>query len=190
MVWERQQRISGARYPGQCLILQRSARGIPPLAPTAYSASLMVPDSERVRAVTRLRQGMIGFSKGANPAGHIFLILGRRKGFELDDPDGVITESNDVVPGQLGRIGIVPLSFYHDVWGHHFQFGATWLNGYDFADFNKPPKAVHPKLGDNYRHAISDVKKALAMHKGKDKKLDAALERDIERMTRKLKKYS
>lgn len=190
IAWLRHERVTGHRYPGQCLILQRSARGIPPLAPTAFSASLMVPAKERTHRIRNYRQGMVGFSKGSNPAGHIFDILGRRKGFDPDDPDGVITESNDVITGELGRIGIVPLSFYHVHWGHNLQFAATWLNGYDFADFNKKPKPVHPTLGKNYEHAIADVKKALAAHRGEDKKLDAALERDIERMQRKLKRFS
>lgn len=190
IAWEQNERRLGHHYHEQCLIFQRMGRGIPALFPTAYSASLGTPAAERKYKVELLKRGMKGFSKGSSPAGHIFEILGRRKGFDLDDPDGVVTLSTDVVAGNVGAIGIVPLSFYHDHWGHNFQFGATWLNGYDFADFNKAPKPVHPTLGDNYKHAIADVKKALAAHKGQDPKLDAALERDIERMTRKLKKYT
>ena len=187
IAWEQNERRLNHHYPGQCLILQRKGRGIPPLAPTAFTASQITPASERVFKLENLKRGMKGFSKGSNPAGHIFEILGRRKGFALDDPDGILTLTNDVPSS--GHLAVVPFSFYHNVWNHTFQFGATWLNGYDFADFNKPPKPVHPTLGANYQHAIADVKKALKAHKG-DGPIEALLQKDLERMQRRLKRFS
>jgi hypothetical protein len=83
------------------------------------------------------------------------------------------------------------LSFYTIQWGHKFQFGATWLNGYDFADFNAAPKPVYPSLGHNYEHAIEDLKKALQSHKhDKTRYTYNLIADDIERMTRRYKRLS
>jgi hypothetical protein len=187
--WLHDERRADHRYYRECLILQREARGIPNLYPTAYAASQGTPRAERIQRVSNLRRGMVGFSKGTDPSGHVFFILGRRKGFATDDPDGVLTESNDVVAGRTGAIGIVPLSFYHNAWGHTFQFGATYLNGYDFRDPNKAPRLVHSHLGDNYLHAIQDMKKVVAAHAGdKDKALEASLRQALAHMERKYAK--
>lgn len=188
--WLHDQRVADHRFYRICLILQREARGIPSLYPTAYAASQGTPRDERVQHIARLRRGMVGFTKGSAPEGHIMFILGRRKGFADDDPDGVLTESNDVVAGHQGRIGIVPLSFYRAQWGHHFQFGATYLNGYDFRDFNTAPKPRHPTLGANYLHAIQDMKKVVAAHAGdKDQTLEDSLRRALAHMERKYKNH-
>lgn len=188
--WLGTQRKSGKSWFRQCLILQRLARDIPPLAPTAFTASQLTPARERVPHLADLRRGMVGFSKGADPAGHIFFILGRRKGFDHADPDGILTESNDVVSGRTGAVGIVPLSFYRVHWGHTFLFGATWLNGYDFADFNKAPVPVHPTLGANYEDAIASITKAVKSHaKDKDPALHDLLVRDLAHMKAVYKKH-
>lgn len=184
------QRKNGSNWFRECLILQRTARDIPPLAPSAFTASQLTPASERVHHLADLRRGMVGFSKGSSPAGHVFFILGRRPGFDLENPDGILTESNDVVSGRTGAVGIVPLSFYRVHWGHTFQFGATWLNGYDFADFNAKPKPVHPSLGANYEEAIHLVEKAVKAHAtDKDQHLHDLLVRDLARMKARAKRF-
>lgn len=173
------------RYLRQCLILQREARDIPSLAPTAFAAATITPLDERVHKIANLKRGMVGFSKGTDPAGHVFFILGRRPGAAHSDPSGILTRSNDVVSGRTGAIGIVPLTFYHDQWGHDFLFGATMLNMYDFSDFNAKPKPVHPTLGANYEHAIEDMKRAIAaQRKAHHDTLVAGLRRDLARMER------
>lgn len=188
--WLTLQRRSGNNWYRMCLALQHDARQIPSLAPTAYTASQLTPAKERVPHLADLRRGMVGYTKGADPAGHIFFILGRRSGFDLEDPDGILTESNDVVAGKKGHVGIVPLSFYRTHWGHTWLFGATWLNGYDFADFNKPPKPVHPTLGANYEDAIKSITKAVKAHaKDKDQDLHDLLVRDLAKMKKRYKKY-
>jgi hypothetical protein len=187
--WLNLQRSTGANWYRMCLALQRTAREIPPLAASAYAASLLTPSKEKVHKVANLRRGMIGFSKGSDPAGHVFEILGRRPGFDESDPNGVLTLSNDVVSGKTGHVGIVTLSFYTVHWGHKFQFGATWLNGYDFADFNAKPKPVHPTLGVNYEHSIKLLKKALRAHESdKDRYTYKLIRDDIERMSHKYNK--
>jgi hypothetical protein len=185
------QRKNGSNWFRECLILQRTARDIPSLAPTAFTASQLTPAKERIKGLANLRRGMVGYSKGVDPAGHIFFILGRRKGFDLEDPDGILTESNDVVAGKTGHVGIVPLSFYRVHWGHTFLFGATWLNGYDFADFNAKPKPVHPTLGANYDEAIKLITKAVKAHaKDKDQRLHDLLVKDLAKMKARAKRFS
>lgn len=182
IAWFHEERRLDHRYPGECLILQRSGRGIPPLAPTAHAAQVITPTRERVYKLENLRRGMIGYTFGSNPAGHVFDILGRKKGFDLDDPDGILTLTNDADEEAPGAIRVVALSFYKNQWGHEWQFGATRLNGYDFADFNAPPK-VPAHLGTTYHHAIEDMKKAIAHHKAEGHDvLVAGLENDLERM--------
>jgi hypothetical protein len=184
------QRIHNANWYRRCLQLQRIARDVPALASTAYTASVMTPANERVPQVAKLRRGMIAYTKGVDPSGHVFYILGRRPGYDQDDPNGVLTESNDVTSTQ-GHVGIVSLSFYTIQWGHKFQFGATWLNGYDFSDFNAAPKPVYPSLGKNYEHAIADLKKALKSHKGdKNRHTYNLIANDIARMTKRYERLS
>lgn len=174
-----------ANWRRMCLMLQRSARDIPALAPTAFAAATITPISERVHKVSDLRRGMVGFHKGADPAGHVYYILGRRPKFDADDPHGVLTKGNDVVSSRPGEIGVVSLAFFHEVWGYDFLFGATMLNNYDFSDFNAKPKPVHATLGGNYLHAMEDMRKAIAaQRKAHHDTLVAGLRRDLARMER------
>jgi hypothetical protein len=178
------------RYFRECLILQHDARGIPSLFPTAFSAATGTPIAERVQKFENLRRGMVGFTKGSDPAGHVFFILGHRPNSDLTNPDNWLTKSNDVVSGRTGAVGVVALSFYFKNWSHKWLFGATWLNGYDFADFNAPPKPVHATLGANYEHAIEDIKKAIHAHrKAGDDKLVAGLKRDLARMQKRYENH-
>jgi hypothetical protein len=134
---------------------------------------------------------MVFFTKGSNPAGHVGFILGHRPNSDLTNPVNWLTKSNDVVFGHEGQIGVVPLSFYHIHWGHDLLFGATWLNGYDFADFNAKPKPVHPSLGANYEHAMADIKRAIHAHAhDKDDTLENFLKRDLSIMERRYKRFA
>lgn len=177
-----------AKYPRLCLKAQRELRGIPMMFPTALSASNATPVSERVYEPADFRRGMVAFSYDPNipgTAGHVFAIVGR------DKRGNVLTGTNDAY--DLGVMDYVPLSFYTNHWGHKLQFAATWLNGYDFADFNEPPKPVYPGgLGDQYRHALEilvDVFHKKRAKYGPSHPLVLALHKDIERMRRKLERF-
>lgn len=167
-----------------CLQLQRMARGIPAAAPSALSAAIMTPKSERVLKISDLRRGMVGYCddpNDSNPFGHIFFVAGRSKN------GTILTWTNDAKGA--GSVSVVPLSFYSTNWGDSFQFGATWLNGYDFSDFNRPPIPVekdYEVLGDRYKRVIEDLTKIKNKKKGP---LKTALERDINRMQKRLERY-
>ena len=183
----RYQHDHNRQWPSLCLSLQRQARGLPGVYPSALSAALATPKSERVTKVSGLRRGMVAFSddpNDSNPYGHIYFIVGWDG--PKNDPDNCLVWTN--VAG--GDIEMVRLSYFRNNWGDNFQFGATWLNGYDFAEFNSKPKPRHPSLGENYMHAIDDVEKALAFHRNKGHKaLAEALENDLMRMRKKLKRF-
>lgn len=158
----RDQHTSGSRaWNRKCLVLQRNARGIPALYPSAYAASIGVPESERVKSISDFRVGMIAFSKGADPAGHVFEIASWQ-GKPRNNPDNLLVWTNDAV--HEGGVDLVPITFFEKHWGHKILFGATWLNGYDFSDFNKKPVAARGKLGKNYQHAIEDMQRAIHHH--------------------------
>lgn len=184
----RLQHRTGKKWPSLCLSLQRQGRGLPGVYPSALSAALATPRSERVTKISGLRNGMVVYCddpNDSNPYGHIAFVAGWDGA--KSNPDNLWCWSN--VSG--GAVELVRFTLFTRGWGDNFQFGATWLNGYDFADFNAKPKPRHPSLGDNYRHAIDDVEKALAYHKKKgNKKLVEALENDIVRMRKKLKRFS
>lgn len=178
----RYQHDHGIRWNQLCLQLQRTARGLPGVYPTALSAAMHTPESERVYKLDGLKRGMVSYSdhpSDGNPSGHIYFIIGRKKGFARSNPDGILTWSN--LSG--GAVGVVPLSYYLRSWGDPWQFGATWLNGYNFADFDAAPVADRASLGDTYQHAIEDVKKSIKFHEGKGHHaLVKALKRDLARM--------
>lgn len=170
----------------KCLSLQRQARGLPAVYPTAMSAALATPESERVYKKEDLRRGMVAYCYNPDipgTAGHIFAINGGRKS------GGLLTTTNDAEAA--GYVSVVPFEFYERVWGHKFQFGATCLNGYDFSDFNKAPEPIHQgTLGERYEKAIDDLQRIerKKRNNGLDKLADA-IHRDIVRMQRKLERW-
>jgi hypothetical protein len=139
----------------KCLMLQRMARGLPAVYPTAFAASQAVPEKERIHSIKDYRRGMIGFSydpRIPNTAGHVFEIAGR------NEAGTILTFTNDAK--NPGEVDVVPLSFYTDNWGQQLQFAATWLNGYDFSDFNKKPEPVFEgSLGERYERSLEHLKK-------------------------------
>jgi hypothetical protein len=184
----RTQHERGSNWPSLCLSLQRQARGLPGVYPSALSAALATPKSERVTKISGLKRGMVAYCddpNDSNPYGHIFFIVGWNG--PKTSANSVLTWSN--VAG--GEVEMVRMTHFTEGWGDNFQFGATWLNGYDFADFNAKPKPRHPKLGDNYMHAIEDIEKALRFHKQKGHDgIAKMLRHDLERMNRKLKRVN
>ncbi len=173
----------------KCLMVQRIARGLPAVFPTALSASNATPKSERVYDKADLRRGMVVFSYNPSipgTAGHIAFVNGR------DRNGTIITCTNDAYT--RGVMDYVPLDFYEKVWGHTFQFGATWLNGYDFKDFNEKPKPVwQGGLGEQYTEALKlllDVLQRKRDKFGPNAPIVKALERDVERMRRKIAKFN
>jgi hypothetical protein len=143
-----------------CLKLQRIARGLPAVYPSALAAAEATPRTDRVYRVEDLRRGMVAYSDNpvdSNPFGHVYFIAGR-------DAEGrVLTWTNDAL--RSGGCDLVPLDFYQKYWNYTFQFGAVSLNGYDFSDLNEKPKPKHPTLGANYNEAVERVEKAIRYHK-------------------------
>lgn len=181
--------ISGSHeWERLCLKLQRTARGIPAMYPTALSASMSIPKSERIYNIDDARRGMVGFSydpRIPGTAGHIFAFTGRHKGV-------MITSTNDAK--EPGAVDYVPFNFYKEQWGQTFQFAATWLNGYDFSDFNKPPEPVHTgSLGEQYAESMRILEKVYYQKRrkfGPENALVLALKRDLNKMKKRLLDYS
>lgn len=172
----------------KCLVLQRSARGIPALAPTAYAAAMLTPESERIPNMKDWRRGMVGFSEDPNDpddAGHVFYIIGRTKN------DVLLSWTNDM--HEPGHVDVSRVSLYETAWHHRIMFAATWLNGYDFSDFNEPPKPVknYNTLGDRYADAIDELIRIRERKEKKGaKKVVAVLNRDIARMRNHLDRFA
>lgn len=186
-----QHSIGSTSWRGLCLSLQRQARGLPAVYPSALSAALATPESERVYKVADLRRGMVAYSDDktdGNPYGHIYFIIGWKNPKDRTDPSTCLTWTNDRRPGM---VDVVPLSFYRESWGDGFQFGATWLNGYNFAEFEARPEPDRPTLGATYDHAIEDIRKALRHHKSKGHdRLVELLQRDLDRMKNRRERFS
>lgn len=170
-----------------CLKLQRVARGLPIVYPSALTAALATPKSERVLKIEDLRPGMVAYSDDPaddNPFAHIYFIAGRSR-----TTKEVLTWTNDAL--RSGGVDIVPISWYKRNWGDNFMFGATWLNGYDFSEFDKPPVESRGSLGENYAHAVEDVAKALRYHKKRGHlRIAEKLQKDLDRMNRRLEAFS
>lgn len=175
-------------WKGRCLELQRTARGLPAVHPSALSAALATPEEDRVYKIEDLRRGMVAYSddpNDSNPYGHTYFIAGR----SVDNT--IWTWSNDV--DDVHNIGLVPLSFYDYSWGDKFMFGAISLNGYDLLGTNGLPvaKPGHDFLGKNYEEAIKAVKKAISYHKTTgNARLVAALRRDLAKLILTKEKFS
>lgn len=168
-------RSNTQKYYRMCQKLQREARGLPAVYPTAASAQAATPAGERV-GLTGLRPGMVAFTKGSNPAGHIVLVKEWKSGPKT--AANLMVYSNDMAADGRG-VALVPLSKILGDWRHSFQFGAGWLNGYNFNEFDAPVPTRGPKL-KNYQHAIDDIKAAIEFHKkGGNTELVKLLKRDL-----------
>ena len=119
----------GFNPDNMCLKVCRTARLIGPGALTAKISQDATPKAHRVHRVRDLRKGMVLYfddPNDSNKAGHVVTMIGRVPGFDWDDLDDVLVETNSVVSG---RLVVVRASYFLKHWGDPFQFGATWLNG-------------------------------------------------------------
>lgn len=192
----RAQHAGPLQWRALCLKLQRSARRLPAVYPSALAAAVATPEDDRVYDVDDLRRGMVAYSddpNDSNPYGHIYFILGRNEAGQ------VLTFTNDA--RRSGGVDIVPLDFYASAWGDRFQFGATSLNGYDLPGIaaastpTKPETKPKPKpgrvsIGDNLDHAIDDLESAVRHHRKKGHTgVVKALLRDLAELRETRKKF-
>lgn len=189
MTYLRGQASSGSiAWQGLCLKLQRVARGLPAVYPSALSAQQATPQDNRYASLPNIRRGMICYfddPNDSNPYGHITGVAGRANDGEL------LHWSNDAAGP--GRVSLVRHSFFERYWGDSFQFASDWLNGYELDLPDKKTKPAPPleSTGDRIRHAIDDLQKARAYHQKKSHtKLAKALERDIAHLREVLKEFS
>lgn len=162
-------------WEDRCLELQRTAWAIPPLNPTAYAAYLTVdpahlhkggsPDDAPV--------GAFLFSKGSNPAGHIW---DAARPF----PSGATAGwSNDLLT--VGAVDKVHRNAPMTKWGHSWLGWSDEVNGY-VIDLTKPaskPVAKHQRRYLAVKHAIERLEEQMQTLHGVDHKQAA---KDIERL--------
>lgn len=179
-----QAQTGSTRWRGLCLALQRTARGIGPMFPSAISAAHATPQEFRVYDRSKVKRGMVAYfddPNDSNPYGHIVGVSGWTKNEYLLD------WTNDA--SGPGRVSLVRDTFFPNYWGDKFLFAATWLNGAEL-DMGKPVKPQEPHLGKRLEHAIEDLNKAIAYHKMHDHPaLVKALRRDRALLQATLKKY-
>lgn len=108
----------------QCLKMTRTARNIPAMYPTAFSAQHATPGKYRIYKMENVKRGMVAYYDNpydGNPYGHVVTVQGRHR-------DGTLyCWSNDVVGP--GMVSLQPMAFFPGQWNVKFQFAATWLNG-------------------------------------------------------------
>lgn len=119
----------GYNPDGMCLKVCRDARAIGPVYPSAKVAQDATPEKYRVYKVRDLRRGMVLYFDDPNDwnrYGHVATMIGRVPGFDPDDLNDVLVETNSVKKGELV---VVRASYFQKYWGDPFRFGATYLNG-------------------------------------------------------------
>lgn len=119
----------GFNPDGMCLKVCRTSRSVGPKYLTAKQCQDAVPKKYRVTKVRDLRKGMKLFfddPNDSNTSGHIVTMIGRVKGFDWDDLNDVLVETNSVKSGELV---VVRATYFKEHWGDPFVFGAGWING-------------------------------------------------------------
>lgn len=169
-----------------CLKLQRTARGIPAMFPTALAAANGTPRDHRFYELDQVTRGMVAYfddPRDSNPYGHITCVAGR-------DEDGELLHWTNDASGR-GRVSLVRHSFFRQYWGDQFSFAADWLNGQDLPLPQKKVKpAPKPSLGVNLQNAIESIDKAIAYHKRENHPvLVKALQRDRRELVETRNKY-
>lgn len=154
----------GFNPDGMCLKIVRTSRGISSLYPSAKIAQDATPREHRFYKASDLRKGMKVFFDEPNDSnifGHVATMVGRLRGYDPNDQDGILYETNSVKRGELV---VVRGSYFERYWGDAFQFGTDWLNGveFDYAGKNKkekPKKDTSPRV-ENFRQSgnLWDVK--------------------------------
>lgn len=184
----RQQITSGSTaWLRRCLALARIARGLPAVYPTANAAALATPKAERVHDIGALRRGMVvyyGTPDDDNPADHIGTVAGWQGNKITGKLADLLVLSNDVVAGKPGAVGLVHGDYFPRNWGDPLMFGATWLNGYNFADLDAG-KVIPPRnpLGSDFDAAEASLRKAIRRHRESGHtRIVAALSRDLAEM--------
>lgn len=185
MAFLRGQAKSGSTSWGNlCLKLQRMARGLPAVYPSALAAQEATPKDKRIRELSKIKRGMVCYfddPNDSNPYGHITAVAG------VDKQTGELLHWTNDAKG-YGTVALVRHSFFQTYWGDSFQFASTWLNGYDL----DLPKPKPPLAGGarNIHAAIKDLEKAAAVHRRKGHgRLVRALERDIARLKEILQRF-
>lgn len=151
----------GFNPDGMCLKVCRTSRGVGPKYLTAKQCQDAVPAEHRFTRVRDLRKGMkLFFDRvgDSNTAGHIVTMIGRVKGFDWDDLNDVLVETNSVKSGELV---VVRATYFIEHWGDPFVFGSDWINGVeiDYAGKerqerreNRPEKDTAPRV-ENFRQS-------------------------------------
>lgn len=122
----------GFNPDGMCLKVCRTARNIQARYLTAKEAQDATPKEFRVYKISDIRKTMIAYFddvNDSNRAGHIVTAVGRVKGFDPNDLNDIIFETNSVVSGKVVR---VRGGYFKRYWGDDFKFATTWLNGVEF----------------------------------------------------------
>lgn len=136
----------GFNPDNMCLKVCRTSRDVGSKYLTAKECQDAVPQEFRHYRVRDLRKGMKLFfddPNDSNAAGHIVTMVGRVKGFDWDELNDVLVETNSVVSGQLV---VVRATYFYKHWGDAFQFGANWINGVPL-DYAGSKRKEHQELG-------------------------------------------
>lgn len=186
----------GYNPDGMCLKIAHDASDVPALYPSAFAAQHATPAKYQVTKVADLRRGMKLFFDDPtddNPFGHVTSMVGRVKGSDPNDLNGVLVRTNSVKSGQ---VVVVRATYFKTHWGDDFQFGATWLNGV-VLDMNwddpkpKPkPSPVKPTV-KAIRAAIKELQAQLAKVEGTGHpRIVNALKRDIATLQKSIQSFS
>lgn len=157
----------GFNPDGMCLKVCRVARGIPSRYLTAKISQDATPREYRVYNVEDLRAGMVLYyddPNDSNRAGHIVTMIGRVPNANPKSLHDILVETNSV---QSGRITTVRGDYFPTYWGDKFQFGATWLNGYEIDHFKVSPPKKKSRRPKWVRKAIGNINKQLETSPGK-----------------------
>lgn len=173
--FNRKEHASGSTaWKAQCQHLARAARRLPPVYPTARASAAATPKNERVANVRDLRRGMVAYFA----PNHVVTVAGWAG--PKDDLDNLKVWSNDVVAGKPGAVGRVPITWFKTHWDLTFLFGATWMNGYNFADLDAGTVPPPQGLGADFDAAVAALGKAIRQHRAAGHtRLVAALAKDL-----------
>lgn len=138
---------------GMCLKVCRTSRDVGSKYLTAAECRDATPKEFRHYKVRDLRKGMklyFGDPNDSNTADHIVTMIGRVKGFDWDDLNDVLVETNSVKSGELV---VVRGTYFKQHWNDDFQFGANWINGVelDYAGQKKIEKPKQPEPAPGHR---------------------------------------
>jgi hypothetical protein len=157
------------RWPALCLKLQRSARNLPGVFPSAFAAMQGTPMSDRVHDPDEIQAGMVGYADDPNDSnkfGHIFC-------FRVKQADGTwLVWTNDA----FGRGGVycVDWQWFKRHWGDDFVFASKSLNGFGLIlpkaveRKNPSPKPRLKATPDNLDYAVHRLQKSKAYHQKHD----------------------